>query len=927
MLWVRIATSVCLLAWPSVRGLAAQQDVVHGTVSEGTHDSADTGPAMLHPRPAHGGASVLRLIRFNGTVREAEASLAVGGGSHARALGVTFALYAEPEGGAPLWVESQNVELDEQGRYTVLLGATTNEGLPLELFSSGEARWLGVQVQGQAEQSRVLLVSVPYALKAADAERLEGRPASAFVLAQASEAEEAPIGGDTKAVVTASGTTNFVAKFTGTESLADSQIVDNGTNVGIGSTAPLDRLHVNGNIRLIGQTTHQVQMNGAASVGRLGQDANGFFFASDTPGKQLNFFTNAGAGIQRRLTITGSGNVGIGTASPAERVHIVGNLRLDSVLDLGTDPCSALSSAGRGRICFNGTKFRVSESGGAYQDLVGGAGGGWSLTGNAGTTAGTNFLGTTDNVALELHVNSVRALRMEPDATSPNIVGGFNGNTVGGGIHGATIGGGGLSAFINQVNGDFGTVGGGANNTASSLLATVGGGSGNSASGLRASVGGGFQNTASGSESTVGGGSGNLASGPAVSVGGGFQNTASGGNSTVGGGGSNTTAGSESTVGGGRNNTASGGNATIGGGFFNTASGGSSTVSGGVTNTAGCLGTETSGPCFGLPASGFTATIPGGSFNEALADFSFAAGRRSKARHAGAFVWGDSTDADFASTAANQFLVRAGGGVGIGTNAPTHPLHVQGLRGIRIGEGNQAGFLVGFDVAGGDIQLRSNITQDGVLIDNSKASWALRVSGGTDDIGFFRAPPGSNSFATVMRVISTGATITGNLSVSGTVSKGGGSFKIDHPLDPENKYLYHSFVESPEMKNVYDGVAALDTRGEAMVDLPVWFEALNRDFRYQLTCIGGFAPVYIAEEIHGNRFRISGGRPGMKVSWQVTGIRRDAYARAHPIQVEEAKPEAERGTYLHPEAFGISPEKRLASAPVHSHPRCVANCE
>jgi len=111
------------------------------------------------------------------------------------------------------------------------------------------------------------------------------------------------------------------------------------------------------------------------------------------------------------------------------------------------------------------------------------------------------------------------------------------------------------------------------------------------------------------------------------------------------------------------------------------------------------------------------------------------------------------------------------------------------------------------------------------------------------------------------------------------------------------------------MKNVYDGVAVLDEHGEATVELPAYFEALNRDVRYQLTCIGDFAPVYIAGEVAGNRFRIAGGRSGLRVSWQVTGIRRDAYAEAHRIPVEEDKPADEQGFYLHPEAFG-QPEER-----------------
>ena len=143
----------------------------------------------------------------------------------------------------------------------------------------------------------------------------------------------------------------------------------------------------------------------------------------------------------------------------------------------------------------------------------------------------------------------------------------------------------------------------------------------------------------------------------------------------------------------------------------------------------------------------------------------------------------------------------------------------------------------------------------------------------------------------------------------GNLFKSGGSFTIDHPLDPANKTLSHSFVESPDMKNIYDGIAVLDAAGRATVALPDWFEALNRDFRYQLTCVGGYAPVYVAKEITGNQFEIAGGAPGLKVSWQVTGIRHDAYADANRIVVEQDKTGADRGTYLNPGAFGLSNDK------------------
>ena len=157
----------------------------------------------------------------------------------------------------------------------------------------------------------------------------------------------------------------------------------------------------------------------------------------------------------------------------------------------------------------------------------------------------------------------------------------------------------------------------------------------------------------------------------------------------------------------------------------------------------------------------------------------------------------------------------------------------------------------------------------------------------------------------------------GSVSVTGILTKGGGSFKIDHPLEPDRKYLSHSFVESPDMMNIYNGEVRLDHKGEATVQMPDYFSALNKEFRYQLTCIGGFAPVYVAQKIEGNRFKIAGGKSGQEISWQVTGVRHDAYAEAHRIAVETEKTGAEVGHYLHPELFGQPPTRSIAriSAP------------
>ena len=161
------------------------------------------------------------------------------------------------------------------------------------------------------------------------------------------------------------------------------------------------------------------------------------------------------------------------------------------------------------------------------------------------------------------------------------------------------------------------------------------------------------------------------------------------------------------------------------------------------------------------------------------------------------------------------------------------------------------------------------------------------------------------------------ALFVGNVTVAGNLSKSSGSFQIDHPLDPANKYLYHSFVESPDMMNVYNGEITLDGNGQASVTLPDWFESLNRDFRYQLTAVGAPGPnLYVAEKVHNNGFKIAGGQPGMEVSWQITGIRHDAWANAHRIPVEVVKPANEQGSFIHPELFGV-PQSRSVAAVRH----------
>jgi len=290
--------------------------------------------------------------------------------------------------------------------------------------------------------------------------------------------------------------------------------------------------------------------------------------------------------------------------------------------------------------CTAGNAIRVVNADGTVTCESVGGGGGWSLTGNAGTTPGTNFLGTTDNKALEIKVYGARAMRIEPNATSPNLIGGYSGSWVTAGAYGATIsGGGGGPDYPNRVTDTHGAVGGGAGNqagddagtTTDAAGATVAGGVYNIAGGEGASIGGGYYNEANAADATVAGGYTNIAGGGYATIGGGGYNSAGGEVATVGGGGYNSAGGQNSTVGGGYSNDASGQTATIGGGSDNTANYANATVGGGEGNsTAGYASTvgggsdNTADDSWGTvgggdrnTTNGGSATVAGGSLNVA----------------------------------------------------------------------------------------------------------------------------------------------------------------------------------------------------------------------------------------------------------------------------------------------------------------------
>ena len=302
--------------------------------------------------PAASAAEVPRLIKFSGTLLDAQDRPMAG------PVGVTFALYSQQTGGAALWLETQNVKPDANGVYTILLGANSANGVPAELFASGEARWLEVQVERQAEQPRVLLVSVPYALKAKDAETLGGKPASAFVttetLASAGNSAGAsapssstastslsisnaqstpktvastPQPAATCASVTSDGAAaiNSIALFTTACNIEGSLM----TQALVNGFPGVDVVGNNAGLLLSGTGTHEVTVTGTSSSGRLGQDSEGFFFSSDTNGKVIKFATNNGT-LHEWMRITSAGNVGIGTTTPAQKLSVAGMLESTS---------------------------------------------------------------------------------------------------------------------------------------------------------------------------------------------------------------------------------------------------------------------------------------------------------------------------------------------------------------------------------------------------------------------------------------------------------------------------------------------------------------------------------------------------------------------------------------------------------------------
>lgn len=523
----------------------------------------------------------------------------------------------------------------------------------------------------------------------------------------------------------------------------------------------------------------------------------------------------------------------------------------------------------------------LSNAGNTYAGDGSGLAGLWRLGGNAGTNPATQFVGTTDNVPLQLRANNQPALRITPYATDTfSMIGGSRANT--GAFEGATIGGGGSEFPLderNAVTGTYGTIAGGLGNTAHSS----------------AFVGGGFQNRATGWASAAGG-SGNNALGQYSAIAGGQNNRID----NFGG----VTFTQFSAIGGGFDNVIAGPYSVIAGGQSNQvfSEGAWGAIGGGANN-------ET---------DGVYATVPGGQNNFAGGDYSFAAGRNASVRNAtqagdpegdqGTFVWSDATGS-LQSTGANQFLVRAVGGVGINTNAPAAQVHV-------VSSGANVALVENSSTAGGAAAVRGVITSTGPGAFSAGVRGVNNGTGGSG-VGVYGSHAGSGwgVFGTAPLAGRAGY-FSGNVDVSNTLTAAAKAFRIDHPLDPANKELWHVCVESPDMMTIYNGIVTTDASGYATVTLPTYFTALNGDYRYQLTVIdeadsSEFVWAKVVSKVDADvkgqvaTFRVRTSVPHVEVSWQVTGIRRDAYAQQHRIVPEVEKAGQMRGTYINPEVFGL----------------------
>jgi hypothetical protein len=587
-------------------------------------------------------AQVPNAINYQGLLTDASGNPADG------TFTIVFGIYSSAAGGTALYSETQSLAV-RRGVLTALIGSVTP--LPPEVFAEGGERFLEITVNGTTLTPRRPFTSVPYAFRAQrSAEGGEGD-------VTAVHAGEGLAGGGTSGEVTLSVADRGLTA----AKIAHGQVVKSLNNLRDAIT---------------------LRATGGATVST----------SNDT------IIINAGSG------------------NAASNWSLAGNAGLNANQFLGSTDNAPLEFR------VNNQRALLLAPNAVSPNVLAGFGGNSVASGIVGATISGGGAATFFNSpALHRLTANFATIGGGLDNEASNELA-----TVGGGAH-------------NYATGFRSTIAGGWSNNASNEYTTVAGGFGNAASGLRATVAGGFANRALGNFSSAGGGVDNEASGEYAAIGGGYGNRASasfatiagggrsnpgdvssanrvtddygaiggGGNNQAGdnsgtsadafyatvaggkdnvagnryasvGGGVNNRAGESAHVGGGQNNVASGSAAFVGGGIGNVASGTYSTIAGGSSNVADGIQRATVGGGGLNFASGSYATVPGGGANTASGDYSFAAGQRAKANHHGAFVWADATQTDFASTNQNQFLLRAGGGVGINTNAPQATLDVVG---------------------------------------------------------------------------------------------------------------------------------------------------------------------------------------------------------------------------------------------------------
>jgi len=737
-------------------------------------------------------SSIPQLVNYSGTLTDLR------GMPLTDAVGVTFLLYGEPRGGEAIWAETQNVQPDKTGHYSVVLGSTLSQGLPQDLFSTGEARWLGIQVPGEEEPPRTLLVAVPYALKAGDAETFGGLPPSAFMLANGNRIhdESAPSTtpspkASTNPALTGNGTAGYLAKWDATSDIANSLIFQKSTSLGIGTTAPAATLDVNGKADL--RDTLTLLPNGTDSTLAV----SGTSFKIDQLGK-VTFAsgqTFPGAGTLTGLTtsstsgLQGGGTIGIPNLSVMPAGITNAMLQHPSLTVPVTAPL-----IGGGAVSLGGAAAPLALRPCPAGEVLISNGTTWSCTAAAGT-------GKVTSVALS--------------APSSDFT-----------VTGSPITGSGTLAFNWNVPPSSG-------NTPNTIV-------------KRDSYGS-FQAQ-------------DIVSYGKLSA---FGNSYLWGAVGIG------TFSPQALVNLNLNSTANSDSLLLG-----------NTTTKGVQLRDTGVGVDLES--FGVPL--------------------------------------------YVNWTTGQPTYFGSGPVGIGTFAPAAELNLN-----RGGTANSDSLLLGNNTTRG-IQMRDSgsgmdLESIGVPLYvnyGTKQPLFLNPNGGAIGLGTTNTEIGfSGNGEGVTPVLTVGANagpdgnfysayflndviIGGNLRVFGTKD-----FRIDHPLDPANKYLDHAAIESSEVLNQYSGNIVLDGHGEGRVEFPDWFAAINDDFRYQLTAVGVPGPnLYVSKEINGNSFTIAGGAPGSKVSWQVTGRRSDAYMKAHPFVVERDKPEQERGHYANPELYGASTEQR-----------------